>query len=219
MSRYQIDFFAHRAPFLFRPRVFSRALDCGAPRGPACARRCECGSRSGSVARVLGANSGEQPWDRFPPGQSLARQCKTHVSAFFSTTTMRVWRVLARTRAVGVLPVGVCMCAGLCICVVEPHVSAFGIFLLCLLLIHSFIHSFICLLLLMMCASCLYHTVPQPLKLSTLWEPRYNSGSRTPSSSFCDGHGRCISLYDVWMPCFLWERTQPLGEDLAQGCC
>ena len=41
--------------------------------------------------------------------------------------------------------------------------------------------------------SCLHHTVPQALKLSTLWQPRYKC-SRTSSSSFCDGHGRCICV-------------------------
>ena len=37
------------------------------------------------------------------------------------------------------------------------------------------------------------HTVPQALKLSPLWQPQRNS-SGTSSSSFCDGHGRCICV-------------------------
>ena len=45
-------------------------------------------------------------------------------------------------------------------------------------------------------------TVLQALQLSHLWRPRYNS-SRTSSSSFCDGHGRCISCVCVFVPCFL----------------
>ena len=41
--------------------------------------------------------------------------------------------------------------------------------------------------------SCLYHTVSQAPKLSTLWQSRYDS-SRTSSSSLCDGHGLCSSV-------------------------
>ena len=41
--------------------------------------------------------------------------------------------------------------------------------------------------------SCVYHTVPQALKLSSWRHSRYNS-SRTSSSSFCDGHGPCICV-------------------------
>ena len=33
---YQMHFFIHGPPFLFRPRVFPRALSCGARRGAAC---------------------------------------------------------------------------------------------------------------------------------------------------------------------------------------
>ena len=44
--------------FYFRPRVFSRALGCGARRGPTCTR-CKCGSRPGSVARALDLQSRE----------------------------------------------------------------------------------------------------------------------------------------------------------------
>ena len=47
--------------FLFCPRLFSRALGCGARRGAACTRRCKCGPRPGSVTRALGAH-----WSRDP---------------------------------------------------------------------------------------------------------------------------------------------------------
>ena len=60
---------------LFRPRVFSRALGCGARRRPACTPRCKCGSRSGSVARALGVRSREI-W-RVPRG-SLSAQPEPH---------------------------------------------------------------------------------------------------------------------------------------------
>ena len=45
--------------FLRRPCVFSRALDCGARRGPTGTRRRKFGSRVGSVARALGVRSRE----------------------------------------------------------------------------------------------------------------------------------------------------------------
>ena len=39
--------------------------------------------------------------------------------------------------------------------------------------------SLFCLLVAATSVSCLYHTVPQALKLSTLWQPRYNSSPTT----------------------------------------
>ena len=54
--------------------------------------------------------------------------------------------------------------------------------------------------LLLVYISCLYHTVPQALKLSTLWQPRCNS-SRTSSSSHCWGHGRSIMRVRVKAMC------------------
>ena len=62
-------------------------------------------------------------------------------------------------------------------------------------------------------ASCLYHTVPQALKLSTWWQPRYNS-SRTSSSSFCDRHGRCICCVRV---CACPPRQQERTHNLKSG--
>ena len=58
---YQVyDFFgggAEYKTFLLWPRVFSRALGCGARRGLACTPRCKCGSRAASVARALGVQN------------------------------------------------------------------------------------------------------------------------------------------------------------------
>ena len=45
--------------FLFRPRIFSRALGRGSRGGGACTPRCKCGSRPDSVARALGVQSRE----------------------------------------------------------------------------------------------------------------------------------------------------------------
>ena len=55
----KLTFFPEYKTFLFRPRVFCRALGCGERRGPDCTPRCKCGSRPGSVARVLGVQSRE----------------------------------------------------------------------------------------------------------------------------------------------------------------
>ena len=45
------------------------------------------------------------------------------------------------------------------------------------------ISAFIALLLLLL----VHHTVPQALKLSTLWQPRYSSSRTSNYSSLCDG--------------------------------
>ena len=53
----ECTFFAHSHALLFRSRVFSRALGCGARRGPACTLRSKIGPRPGSVASALGVQS------------------------------------------------------------------------------------------------------------------------------------------------------------------
>ena len=53
--------FSEYNTFLFRPRVFSPALGCRASGGHAYTPWCKCGSRPGSVARVLGVHS-RQIW-------------------------------------------------------------------------------------------------------------------------------------------------------------
>ena len=64
-----------------RPRIFSRALGCGARRGPACTLRHKPGPRLGSVARGLGAQS-RASWEMITgsvsASPSLARQWKPH---------------------------------------------------------------------------------------------------------------------------------------------
>ena len=62
----KLTFFQGYNSFIILPRVFSRALGCGARRGPACTPWCKCGSRPGSVARALGVQSR----DRFPTSSS-----------------------------------------------------------------------------------------------------------------------------------------------------
>ena len=54
---YEIDFFAGYKTFLFQPRVFSRALGCGARRGAACTPRRKCRPRPDPVTCALGVQS------------------------------------------------------------------------------------------------------------------------------------------------------------------
>ena len=58
---YEIDVFRIMQNFSpdRHPRVFSRALGCGARKGPASTPRRKCGSRPGSLARALGSQSCE----------------------------------------------------------------------------------------------------------------------------------------------------------------
>ena len=110
---------------------------------------------------------------------------------------LRVWAFCLRVCAVCVQRVRVRACVGFCrcVCVLEPHNSAF---------------SFVCFARLAAAAvSYLYHTVPQALKLSTLWQRRRYNSSRSSCSSFCDGHGRRICVR-VCVPCSLFERPQNL---------
>ena len=80
---YKIYFFPEYKTFLLRPRVFSRALDCGARRGPACTRR-KFMSRPGSVARALGVQSREI-WQLTTESLSTklepSKTMETHISA------------------------------------------------------------------------------------------------------------------------------------------
>ena len=56
---YEMHFFAEFIVFLLQPRVFSRALVCGALRKAACTRWSKCGSRPDSVTRALCIQSRE----------------------------------------------------------------------------------------------------------------------------------------------------------------
>ena len=120
-----------------RPRVFPRALGCGAPRGAAGTLGASLGPGR-APSRTLWAfkvtRAGNWPRDRFSPSKSRAGQQKPH--------NLR--------------------------CVIFAFCSAAA-------------------------ASCLHHTVPQALTLSTLWQPRHNS-SRTSSSFLCDSHWSCMCV-------------------------
>ena len=74
--------------FLCRPRVFSRALGCGARRGAPVCDGASVGP-GGAPWRVLWAfkvaKSGKYPQGRFPRSQSRPRQWKTNISRFPST--------------------------------------------------------------------------------------------------------------------------------------
>ena len=69
-------FLAHRHFFLFRPRVFSRALVPGARREPAGAPRRKCGPWVTSVARALGIQNGKSPRGGIPSTQGHPGPCK-----------------------------------------------------------------------------------------------------------------------------------------------
>ena len=62
----------------------------------------------------------------------------------------------------------------------------------------------------------LYDTVPKALKISTLWQPRYNS-SHTSCSSFWDGHGRCTRVCEC--ACRVSYRNEHKISREVQGCC
>ena len=99
-----------------------------------------------------------------------------------------------------------CVC---CVCYVCVRVC--GSLLLCAGTPHFSFFCMLCLLLL----SYLYHTVPNALKRSTLWEPWYNS-SRTPSSSFYHGYGRCICVCAC--ACHVSYKKPTISRGV-RGCC
>ena len=161
------------------------------------------------MTRALGVQS-RANWhvsrDRFPLSQGLARQWKSHISAFFAPSIDTVTTLASsfpRFDSHGhyayvhhyyacadiVYACVSCVFCVFCVCVLRVRVC--GSVHLCAGIPHfSFLifaaHA-------AAVVSCLHHTVPQALKLSTLWQPRYKC-SRTSSSSFCDGHGRCICV-------------------------
>ena len=80
------------------------------------------------------------------------------------------------------------MRAGLCIGVLEPHISASVFPLLAAAAV-----------------SCLYHTVPQAPKLSILWQPRYSS-SRT--ASLCGSRlSMCVDITYACVLCVILVRV------------
>ena len=109
------------------------------------------------------------------------------------TTAMRVWTLPTRC-VLCVLRVGVCMYARLCFCVLEPHIIIF---------------LMVCVVLLLLCVSGLYHT----LKLSS--SPLCDSHVTTvvahqvpPFVTATDGASVCAC---VCVLCFLLERTHHLN--------
>ena len=86
-------YFLHFHAFLRRPWVFSRALGCGARRGPACTPRRTSGRRAGCVARALGVQSCEI-WQeitgllsaKLDPSKTLENPHVRHSSANTITT-------------------------------------------------------------------------------------------------------------------------------------
>ena len=86
------------------------------------------------------------------------------------------------------------VCAGLCICLLEAHISAFFLF---------------ALLVAAAAVSCrLYHTVPQAPKLSTLWQPLYNS-----SQQVCVNH--FYAFVDIAYACVLWYVIMLIRNHVA----
>ena len=89
-------FFAHRLPFLFQPRVFSRHLGCGACRGPACTQGARLGPGR-ALWRLLWpfnvAKTRKESRCRFPssqrqPGPLRRRTCPSiFYLGFFSRST------------------------------------------------------------------------------------------------------------------------------------
>ena len=101
--------------FLFWPRVFSRALGCGARRGPDCTRY-KCASRPGSVASALGVQS-PQIW-RVITG-SLSAQPEQRRTLLLLPLLI-VW-VCGHCSSVYMCAVCVAgACAGLCIVCWQP---------------------------------------------------------------------------------------------------
>ena len=113
----KLTFFAHRIPFLFRPRVFSRALGCGARRGPAWYTGRKFGARPGSVARARGVQSRES-WQVITgslsvepePNQAhedpqaglffLLHLCCCFCSAVWALKSRENWQVIAESLSV-----------------------------------------------------------------------------------------------------------------------
>ena len=125
--------------FLFRSRVFSRALRCGARRGPACLRRCKCGCRPGSMARVLWAfkvaESGESPRNPFRGGRAEQDNGNPTFQFFllhfcFCSAVVQPRSHLAQAYlCVCARCVCVCVrvCVGLCMCVLQLGRASFGL--------------------------------------------------------------------------------------------
>ena len=148
-------FFRNPKTFVFRSPVLSCALGCGARRGPARTRRRKRGSRPGSMVRSLGVQSREiwQVTTGSPSAElELSNTMENpHISFFAPPSHSRTTLASSFPRScsdghcygcvnhyyacVDITYAYVCCvyvtsgclrgCAGLCICVLEPHISAF----------------------------------------------------------------------------------------------
>ena len=85
-----------------------------------------------------------------------------------------------------------CACVGVRICVLEPTFKYF-----------RFVAFLVSSLFTAAATVSLYHTVPQVLELSTLWQSRFNSRTASlcgPPPCVC---GRCIRVCDVCVLCYV----------------
>ena len=182
-----------KARFSPAPVVFSLVLGRGARRWPTCTPRRKFGSRAGSVARALGIQS--RQIRQVITGLSAELESSKimeipHVSCFallllkLSTWWQPRYKKSSRTSSL----CGPILCVrGHCICVsvvcydTRACVVAFGSASWCVGTPHFSLLFVFPLLAAAAAVACrLYHTVPRALKLSTWWQPRYNS-SRTAS--------------------------------------
>ena len=215
-------FCEHLHAILRRPSVFSRALGCGARRGPACTRR-RRRSRPGSVAHALGVHSRRNlASDRGiafrPAGDNQAHANIQNVILFiftalcccFPSTTaasrLRLPRYKSRASSLCsfvTATYGVSACGfvslHVCACVIAGSYSSRkhrnslqNRGVVELLLVCHF-----------RCAVCCCMPVSHS-KLLMPWQPRYNS-SRASRSSFCDSYIRTVLL--CVRVCVLCERA------------
>ena len=202
----------------FRPRVFSRAIGCGARGGPARTRRCKCGLGR-PPWHVLWAFSREV-WQvttgslsaELEPGKTMENP---RISFFFSTRDARTTLASSFPRSCSDGHYYACVdiaYAYVC-CVCATCVRASSAYL-CWNPICQLVFLLCCLLLLYV--SCLYHTVPQALKLfafcshgsTTVAHQLLPFVTATDGASVCGGS--CVL-------CFLWERTHNLQR--VEGRC
>ena len=201
--------------FLWRPWIFPHALGCGARRGPTCTPRGKFGSRAGSGARALGVQNREI-WQVisgliFAELESSMTMENPHVNFFrFCSDTPRQNNTRFKLSpfleqqtllcVCGHCLVYVCClcatclrgCAGL-VCAYMCWNPTFQLVFFSLLLVAPAVRI----------TSSVSHRLSSSQALY-VWQPRCDN-SRTSSSPYCDGHGRCISL------CVRVRETFPVG--------
>ena len=213
-------FLGHLCAFLGRPWVFSRALGCGARRGPACTPRRKFGSRAGSVARAPGVQS-QDIWQviaallslELEPSKTMENPLVSFFFFFWQATPEHQIQALPVLAAITInTRVWILLCIQMCtvyvlrvrgprlsICVLEPHISACWLFLLCRLLL---------LLLYVSTYHVSYHTVPQALELSTFGRHGTTTVAHQvlPFVMATDG----AWVLRVCVLCFIWEPKHNL---------